>query len=116
MGRQWSLATVAEMKYFMRAAGKTKRNRARDERIRGGDLRVDSLRDSVEKRQLRLFGNLCRMDEDRDASFLSKARRMSSSRKTLIIMMVHIARIGQKKGKSLNSMKALARDQDAWQV
>lgn len=58
-------ATAAEIKYDREVAGKSRRDRVKNERIRG-DLGITSLRGSVEKRQLRWFGDLCRMDEDCD--------------------------------------------------
>lgn len=117
LDRHMSRIQAAEMKYLRRMAGRTRRDRIRNEKIRQ-DLGVSDVKHALEKRQLRWFGHVCRMNEDRDPRKFLEARPTGGRPRgrPRIAWTKHISRLGQKRGKALNEMKALARDRDAWLV
>ncbi|XP_014270405.1 uncharacterized protein [Halyomorpha halys] len=64
LDKHLSRVTAMEMRYLWRVADRTKRDRIRNERTRQ-DVGTVSIKNTIEKRQLRWFGHLCRMSESK---------------------------------------------------
>ena len=69
-----SRITAIEMKCYRRIAGKTKRDMIRNERIREG-LKQESIGGKLRKRQMKWFGHVLRMDEERKPRQMMEGRR-----------------------------------------
>ncbi|CAH1393932.1 unnamed protein product [Nezara viridula] len=115
-GSNWTNtgAEYAKIRYLRRMAGRTRRDLVRNQRIQQ-ELGVSTVKEVVEKRQLKWFGHLCQMEEDRDPRKYFKARpteRRPRGRPRLM-WTDHFTKLGQQRGRGLNAMKALARDRDA---
>ncbi|PSN46627.1 hypothetical protein C0J52_16829 [Blattella germanica] len=61
------------MKCYRRIMGKTRRDRIRNDRIRES-LKQESVEQKLEKRQLKWFGHVVRMDERRKPKQIMEAR------------------------------------------
>jgi hypothetical protein len=88
--------------------GKTKRDRARSERIRE-QVGLESVRRVLEERQLRWFGHVYRMERERKPKQCVKAqveRRKQRGRQR--IFESRIEEIGSRRGKTLAEMKKMA--------
>jgi hypothetical protein len=72
-GKEISRINVAEMKCFRRIAGKTRRHRNHNERIRE-DLRHEGTENRLVKRQLKWYGHVVRMGEERKPKQFLEAR------------------------------------------
>jgi hypothetical protein len=72
-GKEISRINAAEMKYFRRIAGKTIRDRIRNERIRE-DLGQEGIENRLVKRQLKCYGHVVRMGEERKPKPFLEAR------------------------------------------
>ncbi|XP_066901204.1 uncharacterized protein [Halyomorpha halys] len=109
-----SRITAAEMRFLRRILGKTRRDRIRNERIRE-ELQIPSVKSVIEHRQLRWYGHVCRMEEDRVPRKFLEARPTGRPRdRPKRSYMEHIQRLGLERGKTLAQMKMLARDRDVW--
>lgn len=70
---------------------------------------------SSRKRQLKWFGHLYRMNEDKNPrKFLEAQLGRRPRGRPRLTWKDHISRLGQRKGKGLNAMKTLARNRNAW--
>lgn len=80
------------------------------------ELGVNSLTDILEKRQLEWFGDVCQMDEDCRPRKFFEARPISKIPRGMPKMSWKdsVARVGERKRKQLDFMKALAKDRDSW--
>lgn len=113
LDKQVSRITGAEMRYLRRVVGKTRRDHVRNERIRA-ELKTPALKNILEKRQLKWFGHVCRMSEDREPRKVMEARptgRRPRGRPR-ILYEDYIQRIG---GKTFRELKQLCKDREAWQ-
>nr|XP_014272741.1 uncharacterized protein LOC106678629 [Halyomorpha halys] len=109
--------TASEMKYFRKVASRTRREHFRNTRIRE-EIGVKPLIGILEKRQLKWFGHIYRMDEDRVPRKFFKAK-LTGKRprgRPRVSWQENVARLGEKRGKMLDSMRALARNQDRWKT
>ncbi|KAK4876727.1 hypothetical protein RN001_009233 [Aquatica leii] len=61
------------MKYFKGIIGVTKRDRARNEQIRT-TVKVESIKNTIERQQLRWFGHLNRMGNNRQTKVIWETR------------------------------------------
>lgn len=68
-----SRIVALEMKYLRRVVSRTRRDHIRNSRIRE-ELEVNPLTEMLEKRQLKWFGHVCWMDEDRGPRNFFEAR------------------------------------------
>lgn len=104
------------MKYLRGVMGITKRDRIRNDQIRE-HLKVQSLLDFIETRQVAWWGHLIRMNADRQVRRVWEAKagevkRRGRPRNTWDSNMGEILR---KKGSSWTEAKVLARDKKQWQ-
>ncbi|PSN34137.1 hypothetical protein C0J52_26432, partial [Blattella germanica] len=107
-GRDIRSVGTVEMKCYRRIMGKTRRDRIRNDRIR------ESLKQ--EKRQLKWFGHVVRMDERSKPKQIMEARvegtrTRGRPRKGYMDRIEDIAR---KKGKGVGELKRLARNREEW--
>jgi hypothetical protein len=110
-GKEISTINAAEMKYFRWIAGKTRRDRIRNERIRG-DLGQEGIENRLVKRQLKRYGHVVRMGEERKPKQFLEARpggRRPRGRPRWSYE-DGIKEIGRRKGKSLREMRRLPVD------
>nr|XP_014284774.1 uncharacterized protein LOC106686136 [Halyomorpha halys] len=115
LDKHLSRVTAIEMRYLRRVAGRTRRDRIRNERTRQ-DVGTVSIKDTIEKRQLRWFGYLCQMSEGRDPRKYSEARSTGKlpRGRPRIEWRDYISRVGEKRGKNWDAMRMLTRDREAW--
>ena len=110
-----SRATAVQMKVLRRIIGKTKRDRIRNERITS-ELNQEPIATRIERRQLKWFGHVHRMNETRKPKqyLIAKPegnKTRGRQRKTYIDV---IAEYGRKRGKSLKEMEKLAKNRETW--
>ena len=107
--------TAVEMKCYRRIIGKTRRDRIRNERVRE-KLKQMSIEQKLQRRQLKWFGHVVRMENDRKPKQIMEARpegRRSRGRPR-VGYMDNIEEIARKKGKGIGEVKRMARDRDLW--
>ena len=107
--------TTVEQKCYRKIIGKTRRDRVRREATRG-KVSQESIRHTVECKQLKWFGHLMRMSGDRKVKAVFDARsegkrQRGRPRKTWI---EGIGDIGTRKGKSVKEMERMTRDRKEW--
>ena len=103
------------MKCYRRIMGKTRRDRIRHERIRDG-LKQKSVDEILQKRQLKWFGHVVRMDERRTPRQIMDARmegRRGRGRPRKLYM-DKIEDIARKTGKEVGEMNRMARNKEDW--
>lgn len=71
--RNQSRIQASEMKYLRRVAGKTRRDRIRNDTIRA-NLSTEPINNKIERNKLRWFGHVARMPENRLPKRVSEAR------------------------------------------
>ncbi|XP_014278470.1 uncharacterized protein [Halyomorpha halys] len=97
LDKDLSRDTAMEMRYLWKVAGRTRRDRIRNERT------IEDVRTvTIDKRQLRWFGHLCRMSEDRYTRKYFQARPSGKRPKgrPRIQCKDYISRVGEKRGKT----------------
>ncbi|PSN53532.1 hypothetical protein C0J52_13234 [Blattella germanica] len=101
------------MKCYRRIMGKTRRDRIRNDRIRES-LKQESV--ELEKRQLKWFGHVVRMDERRKPKQIMEARVEGTKTRGRPKKgyMDRIEYIAWKKGKGVGELKRLARNREEW--
>lgn len=106
-----SKMTAAEMKYLRRVVGRTKRDRVRNTTTRE-ELHLEPLVDTLQKRQLKWYGHVVRMGEERIPRKVFEARREGKRGRgrPRLTWMDTIRREVEKRGKSMAEVKRLARD------
>ena len=103
------------MKCYKRIMGKTRRDRIRSERIRE-ELKQKSVDEILQKRQLKWFGHVVRMDVRRKSKQIMEARTegrrgRGRPRKAYMDKTEDIAR---KTGKGVGEMKQMVRNREDW--
>jgi hypothetical protein len=73
-GKEISRINAAKMKCVRRIAGETRRDSIRNERIRE-DLRQEGIENRLVKRQLKWYGHVVRVGEERKPKQILEARR-----------------------------------------
>ena len=110
-----SSITAIEMKCYRRIAGKTKRDMIRNERIREG-LKQESIGGKLRKRQMKWFGHVLRMDEERKPRQMMEVRtegRRGRGRPRMSYM-DNIENQARERGKGMGELRRMARDRDEW--
>ncbi|XP_066909445.1 uncharacterized protein [Halyomorpha halys] len=102
LDKHLSRVTAVEMRYLRRVAGRTRRDRIWNERTRL-DVGTVSIKDTIEKRQVRWFEHLCRMSED-------GPKKIIRGQTNRIQWKDCISRVGERREKSWGAMRVLARD------
>ena len=113
--RLQSKIQAAEMRILRLIYGVTRRDRKRNDDIRAA-LKVNSILSIIEKSQLRWFGHIIRMDENRDVKRIlewkpTEKRPRGRPRKRWIDQ---IREITSRKIGDFEKVKRLARDRDKW--
>ena len=109
-----SQVTAAEMRYLRRVAGKTRKDMIRNNTIRE-DLGQEALILKVEKQQLRWFGHVCRMSEERIPKKVKEARTYKRTQgRPRTTWIDNISRIGSRRNKTINEMEREAIDRKKW--
>ena len=103
------------MKCYTRIMGKTRSDRIRNERIREG-LKQKSIDEILQKRQLKWFVHVVRMDDRRKPRQIMEARTegrrvRGRPRKAYVDKIEGIAK---KTGKRVGEMKRMARNMEDW--
>ncbi|KAJ4429614.1 hypothetical protein ANN_21800, partial [Periplaneta americana] len=109
-----SKLTAVEMKYLRRTVGKTRRDRIRNDRIREEVKMRKVLTEVINERQLKWFGHVYRMGEERKVKQVMEMRVEGRRRRgrPRIKWEDTIERIGQQKGKTMVEMKRMCRDRE----
>ena len=106
-----------EMKYLRRTLGKTKRDKIRNTTIRE-KTKTDSLEAKIERNQLRWFGHVCRMNENRipkqifECGQEDKLPRGRPKKMWIDVITENVERRGCK----LNEAKKRSRDRPKWRT
>ncbi|KAJ4450100.1 hypothetical protein ANN_01507 [Periplaneta americana] len=111
-----SKLTAVEMKYLRRTVGNTRRDRIRNDRI-GEEVKLrKALTEVINERQLKWFGHVYRMGEERKVKQVMEMRVEGRKRRgrPRIKWEDTIERIGQQKGKTMVEMKRMCRDREKW--
>ncbi|KAJ4441353.1 hypothetical protein ANN_11208 [Periplaneta americana] len=97
-----SKLTAVEMKYLRRTVGKTRRDRIRNDRIRAEVKLRKALTEVINERQLKWFGHVYRMGEERKVKQVMEMRVEGRKRRgrPRIKWEDTIERIGQQEGKN----------------
>ena len=106
---------AAEMKYLRRVKGITRRDRVRNELVRS-ELKVEPLMTRIKRQQLRWFGHLLRMDENRQVKAVWLARvpgkqQRGRPRKTWDGVMAEVLK---EKTITWTEAKEMTRDRKKW--
>ena len=105
-----------ETKYLRRTAGKTRRDGIRNDRIREYLNQKKTLADIIVERQLKWFGHVYRMPEERkprQAMEVRRERRIGRGRPR-IKWENTIERLGWKRGKTMIEIKRMYRNRNHW--
>ena len=108
--------TAVEMKYLRRTAGKTRRDRIINDRIREDLNQKKTLADIIEERQLKWFGHVYRMPDERKPKQAMEMRReeRTGRGRPRIKWENTIERMGLKRGKTMMEIKRMCRDRSHW--
>ena len=100
---------ASEMKFLRRAIGKTKKDRVRNTKIRK-DVDQTPLNDILEQKQLKWYGHLVRMDENRIVKKIFQCKEEGKRRRgrPRTSFEQHIEQLGRKRGKTKKEMEKLA--------
>lgn len=114
---QESKVVAAEMKYLRRSIGKTRRDRLRNEVVRA-EVGVKPVWEQIEKKQLKWFGHVVRMDRRRKPKQVLEARtegrKLRGRPRTTFLD--RIEELGRKRGKPTTEMRKLAKNRKEWRV
>ena len=107
--------TAAEMKFLRRITNKTRRDHERNNKIRD-DLKVTPLIQEIEKKQLKWYGHMKRMDKERIPRKCWEARMegRKGRGRPRTSWLDSITEAGKKRGKTLNQMNTLVEDRKEW--
>ena len=102
---------MPEMKYLRRVAGKTRRDRVRNNIIRE-EVGQTAIQEHIKKKELRWFGHLNRLDENRIPRKVFEARTEGTRTRGRPRMEweKYITDIAKEKGKSLPEVKKLSKN------
>ena len=114
--KHFSKITAVEMRYMRRMARKNRRDRIRNERIREKVRQRKTMVNIIEEWQLRWFGHVRRMGEDRKAkqAYEMRVEGRYGRGRPRIMWEDGIQRIGQKHGRTLAEMRRLCEDRTEW--
>jgi hypothetical protein len=114
-GKEISKINDAKMKCFRQIAGKTRRDRICNERIRE-DLGQEGIENRLVKRQLKWYGHVVSMGEERKSKQFLEARPEGRRPRGRPRKSYEdgVEEIGRRKGKSLREMRRLAVDRGRW--
>ena len=106
---------AAEMKFLRRTVGKTKRDKIRNTRIRE-QVKADSLEHKIERNQLRWFGHLNRMQNDRVAKqvFDCKQQGKLPRGRPRKLWSERITEMLGKRECTYNEAKRMCKDREGW--
>lgn len=113
--QQESKIQASEMKYLRGIMGITKRDRIRNEEIRK-ELEVDPVKKTIERQQLRWFGHLSRMENNRQTKIIwqTKTNIKRQRGRPRRRWDETIAEILKKRNRSWQEAKALAKNKKGW--
>ena len=102
---------MPEMKYLRKVVGKTRRDKVRNNTIRE-EVGQTAIQNHIKKKELRWFGHLNRMDENRIPKKMFEARTEGTRGRgrPRLEWEKYLAEIAKEKGKSLPEVKKLSRD------
>ncbi|CAH0558813.1 unnamed protein product [Brassicogethes aeneus] len=103
------------MRYLRAVKGLTRRDRIRNETVRA-ELDVEPILDSIKKQQLKWFGHMVRMEEDRQAKRIWQTKTIQKRprgrpKKTWNDV---VAENLEKRNKTWNEARTMARDKNSW--
>ena len=106
---------ASEMKYLRRAVNKTRRDKVRNERIRR-EVEQESLEKIIEKRQLKWWGHVFRMNEDKKVKQILevKVQGRRGKGRPRIMFEDRMEKIGRERNKTINMMKRMMRNRQEW--
>lgn len=106
---------AAEMKHLRRITGKTKFDRIRNVQIRE-ELHQKPINKQLETKQLKWFGHIQRMSEERLVKKVIQARRVEKRRvgRPKKNWVSRIEEVGRERGKTMEEMKIAANNRKEW--
>lgn len=113
--KQGSKMTATEMKYLRKIAGKTKRDRCKNNDIRES-LKQKALVTIIEEKQLKWYGHVQRMNAGSLTRKVAEARRFGKRKigRPMKSMEQRMEEIAQGRGKTTAELKGMVGDRNKW--
>ncbi|XP_039291248.1 uncharacterized protein LOC120352956 [Nilaparvata lugens] len=115
LDKHMSRVTAAEMRYLRRIVGKSRRDRVRNETVRG-ELGVKPARDKIEEKQLRWLGHAGRAGEESQIKkfFEAKPEGRRPRGRPRVGYKEYMERLGMARGKRWQEMRNMWEDRVVW--
>ncbi|XP_050506798.1 uncharacterized protein LOC126886644 [Diabrotica virgifera virgifera] len=116
-GRQKSRVNAMEMRFLRKIANRKRTDKIRNETIRQ-NLKLEPINEKIVEGQLRWFGHVCRMSNERLTKRVFETRVQGKNKRgrPRVMWVDEIRKEVEKKGLTLESARNLAQDRKAWRL